>query len=366
LLLAAVGLTHAQSSSDAAIEKLFADYYEDYLRWNPEIATSVGRAEYNDRWSDCSREARSVRLAAEKKYLAELDGYDASKLSEQNELSRKLMRYQLTQAIETEPLQPMLRFGQLFRFHNRAFSTMEQMPARTVKDYENIIARLNALPAYVDQNISYEQEAIAQGSTQPRNVVDLVLGQVKSQAAMSAKDTPLLAAFRKMPDSLSEAEREQLQRKAQSVYETRTQPAWTKLYEWIAGTYAPKARPTTSIQGIPDGAGWYEKLVRFSTTTDLTPKEINQIGKAELERIEGEMTKVARSTGYTGDLASYEKKLRSDPANLFTSQCLLPTILWYTRLQKWLKMQPRAFLFRTIRRRSGRFDRRYANHLCKG
>ena len=48
----------------------------------------------------------------------------------------------------------LLRVGQLDRLSQPASTTsIDRMPARTVHDYENIIARLRAVPAYVDQNI---------------------------------------------------------------------------------------------------------------------------------------------------------------------------------------------------------------------
>jgi len=46
---------------------------------------------------------------------------------------------------------------------------------------------------------------------------------------------------------------------------------------------------------------------------------------------------------------------------LLTANCRL---LLYS-LQKWLKMQPCALLFRTKRRRFERFNRRYGSHLCQ-
>ena len=49
---------------------------------------------------------------------------------------------------------------------------------RTVHDYENIIARLRAVPAYVDQNIGILDEAIASRIMQSRVVADLVIGRI--------------------------------------------------------------------------------------------------------------------------------------------------------------------------------------------
>jgi uncharacterized protein (DUF885 family) len=57
------------------------------------------------------------------------------------------------------------------------------MPHRTVRDYENIIARLGAIPAYVDQNIALLDEAIQRGDAQPRLVAGLVAKQLAAQMA---------------------------------------------------------------------------------------------------------------------------------------------------------------------------------------
>jgi uncharacterized protein (DUF885 family) len=53
----------------------------------------------------------------------------------------------------------------------RPWRPLDRMPRRTVRDYENILARLHGLPAYVDQNIDLLNESIARGLTQPRVVV---------------------------------------------------------------------------------------------------------------------------------------------------------------------------------------------------
>lgn len=45
-------LVYAQAGS--AARQLFADFFEDYLRLNPEAATAFGRADYDNRWTDWS------------------------------------------------------------------------------------------------------------------------------------------------------------------------------------------------------------------------------------------------------------------------------------------------------------------------
>src|SRR5579864_6597999 len=139
-------LAAAQTDADR-LHKLFADYYESRLRDAPESATSLGRNEYNNLWTDWSPAALERRRAENEKYLRDLDTFSQSKLDEQDRLSWQLLRYQLRQAADEQPLRVfLLPVSQMGGFHTGVLQTIDQMPARTVKDYENIIARLNALP----------------------------------------------------------------------------------------------------------------------------------------------------------------------------------------------------------------------------
>ena len=70
--------------------------------------------------------------------------------------------------------------------HSDVLSVIDQMPARTVGDYQNIIARLDAVPALVDQYLALLREQIAARTTQPQIVVDLVLEQIAAQRKMPA------------------------------------------------------------------------------------------------------------------------------------------------------------------------------------
>jgi uncharacterized protein (DUF885 family) len=47
--------------SSPELAKFFSDYFEQQLRDSPEYATTIGRHEYDDRWSDLSKEGRARR-----------------------------------------------------------------------------------------------------------------------------------------------------------------------------------------------------------------------------------------------------------------------------------------------------------------
>jgi uncharacterized protein (DUF885 family) len=318
-----LGLIPAQSvgqTSDAA-QKIFKHYFETKLQDEPEFATTTGHYENADKWNDWSKAGRELRRKHAEETLSELGKLPAQEISGGDDVSVRLLKYDLRQQLEAEDLEThLLRVGQLFGLHTRVYTTIDRMPARTVHDYENLLARLHGVPVYVDQNIDILKESIARGLTQPRLVVDLVTKQIAAQVAQDQVTTPLLIAFRHFPSNFPEAQQTKLRDEAVATYEKEFVPAWKKLLEFLQTTYAPKARPQIGLSSLPGGREEYAILVRRLTTTNTSPDEIHKIGEKEVQRIETEMLAVARETGFTGTISEFDKKLDSDPAQHFRSK----------------------------------------------
>jgi uncharacterized protein (DUF885 family) len=305
------------------LAKFFADYFEERLRDAPEFATNIGRHEYDDRWTDYSKEGVSRRRAHVERALATDEKFYAGRasLSEQDQLSVELLRYDLRTQLDAFDLDTyLLRVGQMFGFHNSVYTVIDRMPVFTVKDCENIIARIRAVPAYVDENLGILDEAIARGWTQPKIVSDLVIGQLTVQVAQDAGTTPLLVFLKRMPGSIPETERERLRKEATSAYENDFRPAWRKALDYMQTKYAPHVRAGIGISTMPGGAEAYRVLIRRLTTTNATPEEIHKIGLAEVDRIEAEMLAIARQTGFQGSVSELQLKLENDPAQKFRSK----------------------------------------------
>ncbi len=302
----------AGPAAPAELSKFFADYFEERLRDSPEFATNVGRHEYDDRWTDLSKTGRDRRRAHLEEARTRVEKYATglASLSEQDQLSVKLLRYDLRTQLDALDLETyLLRVGQMTGFHNSVYLTIDRMPAFTVKDCENIIARIHGVPEYVDQNLAILNEAIARGWTQPKIVSDLVIEQLTAQAGQDASTTPLLFFLKKMPSSIPEAERERLRKQATDAFENDFRPAWRKALAYMQTTYAPKVRSGIGISTMPGGADAYRVLIRRLTTTDGGPEEIHKIGLAEVDRIEAEMLAIARETGFQGSVSELEIKL---------------------------------------------------------
>ena len=310
----------AQTAPDA-LHKFFDRVFEEQLADQPEFATSIGRHEYDDRWSDLSKAGLERRRTHLQQALEKLRKFPKDGLPSQDRLSVRLLEYQLQQELDAFDLETyLLRVTQVFGLHNRVYNTVDRMPAHTTRDYQNIIARLHAVPAYIDQNIALLDEATRRGLVQPKVVVDLVIKQISAQADHDQTTTPLLLAFRRFPSNFPPDQQAKLKAEATDTYQKEFLPSWHKLLDYINGSYARKARAGVGLSSIPGGRQAYAVLVRRYTTTSMTPEEIHKIGEEEVKRIEGEMQSVMRETGFNGPLEEFEKKLQASPEQHFRSK----------------------------------------------
>jgi uncharacterized protein (DUF885 family) len=311
----------AVGATTAALRALFDSYWEWRLAAEPELATFVGRADYNDRWSDLSRAGRDRVRAQRQEFLRQLLYVGSGNLTPEDRLSAHLLEWELRSALDTEQYQDLVgNVTQQSGLHTGVFTVIGQMPARTREDYENIIARLQGISTLIDQNIALLDEQLAAGLAQPQVVVDLVLEQVAAQRRMSVTQTPLLAAFRSFPDSIPAAEHARLRDRARAAFDQHFAASWKRLEDYLRDTYRPKARPGIALTSLGGGRRLYDIAVRYHTTTSMRAEEIHALGLKEVARIEREMEQIARADGFTGPATAYEQALGRRPGMRFSSK----------------------------------------------
>lgn len=196
--------------------------------------------------------------------------------------------------------------------------TAEQMPFNTVKDYENYLARLNSYPKYLDQNTALLRKGIETRWVQPPGPLRSIPKQISGQVLADATDSPLFKPFQEFPDSISQEEQDRLTKLGKSAIADRVFPAMLKLKKFIEDEYLPNGADVIGAAALPDGRDYYAYKCRYSTTTDLTPQEIHEIGMSEVKRIRGEMEKVIRESGFEGSFEEFIHFLKTDPQFYYT------------------------------------------------
>ncbi len=315
VLLVPVVPVHAQDG----LHQLFSDYYEFLLRESPEMATSVGRGEWNDRWSDPSPEHRRKRRDELARFLTKLHSF-REPTAKQDRLSYRILDWDLKESIEASDT--MGAYNAVNHFtggHLSVFSVMEIAPARNQKDYENLIARLRALPRWADATIASGQFALAHKTVQPRIVATLEVAQLDTEMTPDPNASPLLKAFAKFPASIAPAEQQRLRAEAVDAYTNAFLPSWRKLRDFVANSYVPAARDTIGLLAGFNGGEMYRFRVKSMTTTDYTPEQIHAIGLKEVARIQTAMAEIRKEVHFTGTSQEFTEQVLNAPKFRFHS-----------------------------------------------
>jgi len=311
----------SQKGEDAQrLHQLFKLDWDNSMRETPEFATEVGYPGQNNRWSDLSVDAIERRKRELHAPLKVIHSIARAKLTAADQLNYDLFKRNIEQAIQgTRFPTEYFQLTQLNGVQQDAARILEISPHRTVKDYEDLLARLNALPALIDQSIVLMKKGLASGITPPRITLRDVPEQVESQMDPDQQKNSLLKNFQEFPKEISEADRARLRRQAKAALKEKDIPAFGRLLDFLAKEYLPGARETIAMRDLPDGRAWYAFNVRTETTTSMTPKQIHELGLSEVKRIRAEMDKVIAGTGFKGTIGEFLEFLRKDPRFFYTN-----------------------------------------------
>ena len=297
----------------AALNDLFDDYWQSVLQRNPEFASTLGDKRYNNRITDYSVRAINEWLAAEQNYLMRLIAIDPTGFTEQEKLSRDLLLRKFADDMEGAEFKqwemPVTQMGGIYDTYP---DLVAELSFTTVKDYEDWIARLHAIPKAFDQVTTNMSIGMEDHRVPPKYLMEKALAQVKQMASQKPEDSPLALPLKKFPASIPAAEQQQIKTEMLAVIAKEDLPAYMTFARFLEVSYIPACRTEPGIWAIPDGAQYYRFLVRHITTTDLTPEQIHQIGLEEVQKDEAAMLVIAQKLGFK-DLASFRASLKTNP-----------------------------------------------------
>jgi uncharacterized protein (DUF885 family) len=332
---------------------LYDEYWEENLKLNPLQATNIGDPRYNDQLpNSLSPEHRARVREFRKRFLDRAKAIGGDGLSGQDRLSYDIFVRDQTNELEgydyPQHLMPVNQFGNVATQVALLGSGKGAQPFKTVADYDAWIKRASQVPVVFDQAIANMREGMAQGIVRPKILMEKVLPQLDQQIVKKASDSTLWGPITAFPASFSASDKQRLTAEYTALIETTLMPAYRKLRAFIADEYIPKCTDTVGLNALPNGTAWYAYRVRESTTTDLDPEKIHQIGLAEITRIHVEMKGVMDKVGFKGELKEYFASLKSNQAMYFkTEDDLLTAYRGFRRtveplLPKLFDVKPKA------------------------
>jgi uncharacterized protein (DUF885 family) len=306
---------HSQNSPDpaAALKAFLAGEWDWTMRENPVWASNLGDRRFNDRWEDVSLENLDRQQAHRQEALKRLAAIPREPLAEQDRVSYDIFKYQTQMEIEGYPFEQYLIRTNTYSGIQNLEQVATTLRFETVKDFDDWLKRLDALPTYIDQNIALMRRGIERNVLLPKVIVQRVLRQLETITTQAPEDNGFYRPFRNVPPSFSDADRTRLTTAGRAAVAGKVQPAYARLKTFIEREYMPKSYERVGAWQNRDGAAAYAYLARYYTTTSLTPQQIHQLGLDEVARIRGEMERIRAQAGFAGTLQEFFTFLRTDP-----------------------------------------------------
>jgi len=328
VMLAGCGQTDPQPDQPAtrqeaqAFDAFLAASWQARLQESPELSTLTGSREGQDKWDDVSVESLDTRHFRIRTELANMLKLAYTSLGDDQRLSYELFENEAERRIEQYrfrllpyPVNPYL--GLQVRAPELL---IDHQPIATEADAEAYLARLRALKPLLAQVESRLAASATAGAVLPKFIFPRVESGIRAwlrgRPFESGADSPLLKDFKdKVAAAEIEPERRTALVQAASVALTESvKPAYDSLLRALKAQ-EKNATDDAGAWKLPGGDGYYRAMLRFHTTSDLSPGEMHEIGLAEVARLHGELQALAGTLGIEGPLPSVFKAMQRRDAS---------------------------------------------------
>lgn len=301
------------AAADAAFRKLLAEEWERGLQESPMGASYLGDRRFNDRWDDLSIEAMERRHAHARELLKTVRAIEPASLSKAEAINLRLFRHHGEMSVESQRhrwfLVPVTQ-----RDGVQDLSTISDvLPFDRVKDYDDWIARLKAVPGYVDQTIALMRLGMAERRMQPQICMQRVPAQIRKQIVDDPSQSLFYKPFNRFAADFTDADKTRLREQGRQAIRDFVVPSYRKFLAFFEGEYLPACYMNVGAWQAPRGDELYAFVAREHTTTRLTPDEIHEIGLKEVARLRAAMDDVRRQVKFDGDLPKFFEHLRTAP-----------------------------------------------------
>lgn len=366
---AVVPLTSGCSSERAAIapattieadaRALLDELAENLLRLLPESATSLGidtgaRAPLRAQLTDRSASGQQRIASQLKSDLERANALDTSGLSHGTRTSVEVVRSAYATALQGFALP----YGDVAvgGWRNTPYVVIQNVGAyldvprfldsdhriENAVDAEAYLARLQSYGKALDGERGRTQAARATGLVPPAFLIDKALGQLSLSAKNAREGGTLVESLERRTKDI----RGDWAGRARTIAVQEVAPA---LERQIAELQAQRAVATNDagMWARPHGEDYYRWALKASTTTDMTPDEVHETGRSELQRLHAQMDEILKGIGYSQrPVGERMQALAKDPKYRFSEgdKGRAEIMAFIQNRLDWIRSQmPRAF-----------------------
>ncbi len=293
------------------ITRLATEYYDFRQRTAPIWAHLQGDYRFADRAQDVSRAAEDAEIAESRTFAARAEAIPEDALAGQDRLTREVVawdasvRADLSEArlaeITISPIGPQASLPVM----------LPKLGLPTADVADAMPGKLRGIARLFRDLGERHFEGKAHGRLPVRVLVEQTIAQLDGWLARPVDQDPLLVA-----PSPAVADPVRWTAGLRAVIESDVRPALAAYRDILRDELLAAARPEDQVglRWIPSGGEAYARAIRFHTTLSKSPREIHEIGLAQVARLADEYREIGSQVLGTTDLERILEGLRSDPA----------------------------------------------------
>lgn len=347
------------TATEADARALLDDVGNNLLRLSPESATSLGidtgaRASLRSQLSDRSAEGQKKIAGQLRSDLQRVNAFNASALSHAMRTSFEVVRSAYAKALEGFALP----YGDVpvGGWRNTPYVVIQNVgayldiprfldsdhPIENAADAEAYLARLESYAKQLDGELGRMQAARAVGLVPPAFLIDKAVAQMSLSAKAAREGGSLVESIERRTKNIPG----DWAGRARKIGAQEVAPV---LERQLQELQAERAIATTDagIWARPHGEEYYRWALQTSTTTAMSPDEVHEMGRSELQRLHAQLDEILKQVGYAqGSVGARMQALAKDRRYQFPEgdKGRAEIMAFIQNRLDWIRSQmPRAF-----------------------
>ena len=296
-------------------------FYERVRRY-PQYLAGLGIKERMTEWNDPGYEFALKELEIISNEMNEIKvKYNFDSLTDEEKLSYRLFLDNSQNSLDQmEWWYHDYALTQMYGAHSGVPTFLiNQHPIDNITDANAYIKRIELSGRYLEKVLENTRESARRGIRPPKFVYGHVISTSKNiiSGFPFEKSEGLNLVYDDFNKKISELDlpkevSENLNKQVQNALLSSFKPA----YILLINEMLTQQRQTTEDDGVwklPRGNEYYASRLKAMTTTELSAKEIHQIGLDEVDRIHEEMRVIMSKVGFESNLQDFFKYLKDEP-----------------------------------------------------
>lgn len=321
--------TSTGAVTDPKLAAVLAGIAESMLQNSPETATSLGldtgaMADLAGKLSDISLASVPRDLARLKGYSAQLAGVNPAGLSDRDRNFYETTKFALDLGLDgawfdygfTGPNGgiPYIVSQQNGAYQNVPEFLDSQQRVENAADVQYYLSRMEAFAVQVDQENDRIKADAGRGVVLPIFLLDNALRQMEGMRRTPAGEQRMVTGLAERAKKVGVADPT---RTATAIVEERIYPALSRQID-VMKSLKGQANADAGAWKFPNGADYYNWLLRGSTTTRLGAETIHATGLRQTAELQAGMDAVLKSQGLSkGTVGERLSAMTADPKFLF-------------------------------------------------